>query len=88
MNFPLKRIFVIDVLIGQTPGFGEILLPALPQGATQCPNAPPSRPLPEPKFSRGYGWMFARHVGQADAGCDFNFLEKGFGPATGEPDIY
>ncbi|MGR3718260.1 MAG: L-arabinonate dehydratase [Thermohalobaculum sp.] len=43
---------------------------------------------PEPKFGRGYGWLFARHVGQADSGCDFDFLEKGFGPATGEPDIY
>jgi len=43
---------------------------------------------PEPKFGRGYGWLFARHVGQADSGCDFDFLEKDFGPATGEPDIY
>jgi dihydroxy-acid dehydratase len=23
---------------------------------------------------RGYGWLFARHVLQADKGCDFNFL--------------
>lgn len=43
---------------------------------------------PEPKFGRGYGWIFARHVGQADSGCDFDFLEKGFGPAAGEPDIF
>ena len=43
---------------------------------------------PEPKFGRGYGWLFARHVAQADSGCDFDFLEKGFGPAAGEPDIY
>ncbi len=46
------------------------------------------RTRPEPKFGGGYGWLFARHVGQADSGCDFDFLEKGFGPATGEPDIY
>jgi dihydroxy-acid dehydratase len=43
---------------------------------------------PEPKFGRGYGWIFARHVGQADSGCDFDFLEKSFGPAAGEPDIF
>jgi dihydroxy-acid dehydratase len=43
---------------------------------------------PEPKFGRGYGWVFARHVSQADSGCDFDFLETGFGPAAGEPDIF
>ena len=43
---------------------------------------------PEPKFGRGYGWIYARHVTQADSGCDFDFLETGFGPAVGEPDIY
>ncbi|HEU0221187.1 MAG TPA: L-arabinonate dehydratase [Paracoccaceae bacterium] len=43
---------------------------------------------PEPNFHRGYGWMFARHVAQADKGCDFDFLEQDFGPAAGEPDIF
>lgn len=43
---------------------------------------------PEPPFARGYGWMFARHVTQADKGCDFDFLERAHGPAAGEPDIY
>src|SRR5690606_11122450 len=43
---------------------------------------------PPPRFSRGYGWMFAEHVLQADKGCDFDFLETGFGPTAGEPDIY
>ncbi len=43
---------------------------------------------PEAKFGRGYGWIFARHVSQADAGCDFDFLETDFGPAVGEPVIY
>jgi dihydroxy-acid dehydratase len=44
--------------------------------------------LPPPRFGRGYGWMFANHVGQADTGCDFDFLRTDFGPATGEPAIY
>lgn len=43
---------------------------------------------PAEKFGRGYGWMFARHIAQADTGCDFDFLETGFGLTPGEPDIY
>ncbi len=30
---------------------------------------------PAPKYERGYGAMFSRHVSQADQGCDFDFLE-------------
>jgi dihydroxy-acid dehydratase len=43
---------------------------------------------PTPHFERGWGWMFSRHVTQADKGCDFDFLERDFGAAAGEPDIY
>ena len=43
---------------------------------------------PEPRFQRGWGWMFSRHVTQADKGCDFDFLERGFGATAGEPDIF
>ena len=31
-------------------------------------------PGPTVHYGRGYGWMFARHVLQADQGCDFDFL--------------
>jgi hypothetical protein len=34
---------------------------------------------PEPRYERGYGWMFTRHIKQANEGCDFDFLETGFG---------
>ena len=44
-------------------------------------------PPPE-RFGRGYGWIYARHVSQADQGCDFDFLAPDFGTAAGEPDIY
>ncbi|MFZ3351436.1 MAG: L-arabinonate dehydratase [Xanthobacteraceae bacterium] len=27
-----------------------------------------------PKYPRGYGAMFSQHIGQADEGCDFDFL--------------
>jgi len=43
---------------------------------------------PAPRFERGYGWMFARHIKQANLGCDFDFLETAFGAPVGEPDIY
>lgn len=43
---------------------------------------------PEPRFQRGWGWMFSKHVGQADTGCDFDYLTRGHGNAAGEPDIF
>lgn len=42
---------------------------------------------PAPRFERGYGWMFTRHIEQADKGCDFDFLTTEFGAAVGEPEI-
>jgi dihydroxy-acid dehydratase len=41
---------------------------------------------PPPKYPRGYGALFTDHIGQADQGCDFDFLA-----ATGsipEPEIH
>jgi dihydroxy-acid dehydratase len=35
-----------------------------------------TRPDPPTHYDRGYGWMFLRHVNQADEGCDFDFLRK------------
>ena len=43
---------------------------------------------PAPRYERGWGWMYARHVTQADQGCDFDFLQTDFGRAAGEPDIF
>jgi len=43
---------------------------------------------PEPRFERGWGWMFSKHVLQADEGCDFDFLKSDFGKTAGEPDIF
>ncbi len=31
---------------------------------------------PRKRYERGYGWMFSRHILQADQGCDFDFLER------------
>jgi dihydroxy-acid dehydratase len=41
---------------------------------------------PEPRYERGYGALYQRHITQADAGCDFDFLE-GTAP-TAEPEIH
>lgn len=42
---------------------------------------------PAPKYERGYGWMFAQHIEQADKGCDFDFLRTEFGAPVPEPEI-
>src|SRR5215475_12574392 len=41
---------------------------------------------PEPRYGRGYGAMFSAHIGQADEGCDFDFLQAG--AAIPEPEIH
>jgi dihydroxy-acid dehydratase len=41
---------------------------------------------PAPRYERGYGALFARHITQANEGCDFDFLERG--APTGEPEIH
>lgn len=43
---------------------------------------------PEPRYQRGWGYLFSKHVGQADSGCDFDFLTRAHGAAAGEPDIF
>jgi dihydroxy-acid dehydratase len=43
---------------------------------------------PEPKYERGYGFVFSKHVEQADKGCDFDFLKTDFGRPVDEPVIY
>ncbi|MDE2582272.1 MAG: dihydroxy-acid dehydratase [Rhodospirillales bacterium] len=43
---------------------------------------------PAPRYGRGYGWVYTKHIEQADQGCDFDFLRTGFGAAVPEPAIY
>jgi len=42
---------------------------------------------PPPRYERGYGWIFAKHIEQADKGCDFDFLRTEFGARVPEPEI-
>jgi dihydroxy-acid dehydratase len=41
---------------------------------------------PAPRYTRGYGRVFASHVTQANEGCDFDFLERG--APTPDPEIH
>jgi dihydroxy-acid dehydratase len=41
---------------------------------------------PQPVYPRGYGALFSDHIGQADEGCDFDFLVAG--GAIAEPEIH
>jgi dihydroxy-acid dehydratase len=44
---------------------------------------------PAPKFTRGYGVLYLKHIQQADTGCDFDFLETAKARcAGGEPEIH
>lgn len=45
-------------------------------------------PAAKPRYERGYGWMFSRHIEQANEGCDFDFLKTAFGAPVREPDIF
>ena len=44
----------------------------------------------KPKFTRGFGVLYLKHIQQADTGCDFDFLEteKARASAAGEPEIH
>lgn len=44
---------------------------------------------PPPRFERGYGVLYLKHIGQADTGCDFDFLQSETrAAAAGEPEIH
>lgn len=45
-------------------------------------NPPPKR------YGRGFGWLHAQHITQADEGCDFDFMETSFGETVPEPEIH
>jgi len=61
----------------------DMLVPDAELAARRAAWTPPER-----RFERGWGWMYSQHVGQADTGCDFDYLQRDFGAAAGEPDIF
>ncbi len=61
----------------------DMLVPEAEMDARRAAWTPPA-----PRYQRGWGYMFSKHVGQADTGCDFDYLTRDFGTAAGEPDIF
>ncbi len=59
---------------------------ALHVGADELEERRANWQPPTPKYSRGYGALYLRHITQANEGCDFDFL--GAGPPTPEPEIH
>ncbi|HQT47586.1 MAG TPA: L-arabinonate dehydratase [Acidocella sp.] len=43
---------------------------------------------PPARYERGYGWVYSKHIQQANEGCDFDFLRTEFGAPVPEPSIY
>lgn len=43
---------------------------------------------PAPRFTRGYGVLYLKHIQQADRGCDFDFLEPEAKEPGAEPEIH
>jgi dihydroxy-acid dehydratase len=43
---------------------------------------------PARHYGRGFGYLFAEHIQQANEGCDFDVLRTDFGEAAPEPAIY
>jgi dihydroxy-acid dehydratase len=43
---------------------------------------------PAPRFTRGFGALYLKHVSQANEGCDFDFLGEQAAVPTGDPEIH
>jgi dihydroxy-acid dehydratase len=43
---------------------------------------------PKPHYERGYGYLFTKHIQQANEGCDFDILRTDFGAPPPEPAIF
>jgi len=81
---PLALIRTGDTVTVDVPGRSI----ALNVSETELARRRSERAAPPPRFERGYGWMFSRHIQQADRGCDFDFLGTEFGAPIPEPAIY
>jgi dihydroxy-acid dehydratase len=81
---PLALVQTGDMIRVDVPGRTISLEVAEDELARRRAALPP----PQPRYERGYGWMFSRHIGQADEGCDFDFLRTDFGQPVDEPVIY
>jgi dihydroxyacid dehydratase/phosphogluconate dehydratase len=79
---PLALVRDGDRIALDVPGRSiELLVEAAELGRRRAAWTPPA-----PRYGRGFGAMYLKHVTQADKGCDFDFLESG--PPTPDPEIH
>ena len=81
---PLALVKTGDIIAIDVPARSIVM--EVPDAELEARRA--ALPAANPRYERGYGWMFSRHIKQADEGCDFDFLETEFGTPIGEPAIY
>jgi dihydroxy-acid dehydratase len=81
---PLALVQTGDIITVDVPG--RTISLDVPDAELERRRA--ALPPPAPRYERGYGWMFSRHITQADQGCDFDFLQTDFGAPVPEPVIF
>jgi dihydroxy-acid dehydratase len=69
---PLAAVRTGDIIELDVPNRRLDLLVEPQEVAQRLASAAP----PAPHYRRGYGWLFAQHILQADKGCDFDFLRS------------
>jgi dihydroxy-acid dehydratase len=69
---PLAAVRTGDIIELDVPNRRLDLLVEPQEVAQRLASAAP----PAPHYRRGYGWLFAQHILQADQGCDFDFLRS------------
>jgi dihydroxy-acid dehydratase len=72
---PLALVRDGDLIELDVPDRRLDLLVELPELARRLAE----RPKDQPRARRGYQWLYAKHVLQADTGCDFDFLTARWG---------
>jgi dihydroxy-acid dehydratase len=81
---PLALVRTGDIISVDIPARRiDLQVSAEELGRRKAAWSPPPR-----RYERGYGWMFAQHIQQANEGCDFDFLRTGFGRPVAEPAIF
>lgn len=69
---PLAAVRTGDIIALDVPNRRLDLLVEPQEVARRLASTAP----PAPHYRRGYGWLFAQHILQADKGCDFDFLRS------------
>ena len=81
---PLARVRDGDLIELDVPGRRlELKVDEAELAARRAAWTPPA-----PRFSRGFGALYLKHVSQANEGCDFDFLGEQAAAPHGDPEIH